>query len=103
MNVLVQTGTVRSAPRAEERLVIEDRANHYTIKAILSGDRDEQREKLHELVALLEKRAKRRAGNVEDAAFRAAYEWSQKSARILQSFPLRLRTFLRPACLRLYQ
>ena len=55
VDVLVQTAAVRSALRAVERLVIEDRANHCMEEAILSGDREEQRQKFRELVALLEK------------------------------------------------
>ncbi|EDQ06485.1 Copper-sensing transcriptional repressor CsoR [Sulfitobacter indolifex] len=55
VDVLVQTAAVRSALRAVERLVIEDHAKHCMEEAILSGDRDEQREKFRELVALLEK------------------------------------------------
>ena len=55
VDVLVQTAAVRSALRAVERLVIEDHAKHCMEEAILSRDRDEQREKFRELVALLEK------------------------------------------------
>ncbi|WP_411975815.1 metal-sensitive transcriptional regulator [Sulfitobacter faviae] len=55
VDVLVQTAAVRSALHAVERLVIEDDANHCMEEAILSGDREEQRQKFRELVALLEK------------------------------------------------
>ena len=55
VDVLVQTAAVRSALRAVERLVIEDHANHCMEEAILSGAREEQRQKFRELVALLEK------------------------------------------------
>ena len=51
----MQTAAVRSALRAVERLVIEDHANHCMEEAILSGVREEQRQKFRELVALLEK------------------------------------------------
>ena len=53
VDVLAQTAAVRAALKGVEALVIEDHAAHCIEDALASGDRDEQRAKFMELIALL--------------------------------------------------
>ncbi|MBM2576110.1 metal-sensitive transcriptional regulator [Jannaschia sp. Os4] len=55
VDVLTQVAAVRAALKGVEKLVIEDHAAHCIEATLASGDREDQRAKFTELLALLDK------------------------------------------------